>query len=204
MVRVDLVTGRVRLACERGLIELKTYSAGRHPVLGVVVAGGVAGTFDSPARGLYDKLGTKLSSDRIMTVHLCFRKPQEFAETVYDARAAVQYLRSVGVEKVILVGHSLGGAAMISAAAFEPNVVGVVPISSQPYGANPIKDLGRRKVMVMTGLLDVVEPPAWSRAIYKEAVGEREIAYFPGSHNLDECADGVYERLRSWILSVLV
>ncbi len=54
VVRVDLVTGRVRLACVRGLLELKTYSAGRHPVLGVVVAGGAAGTFDSPSRGLYD------------------------------------------------------------------------------------------------------------------------------------------------------
>ncbi|HNG20556.1 MAG TPA: hypothetical protein PLI59_15340 [Candidatus Obscuribacter sp.] len=203
VVRVDLVTGQVTLSGARGLIELKTYSGGRRPTLGVVVAGGVAGTFDSPACGLYDKLGNSLSTDRLMTVHLCFRKPQEFAETVYDARAAVQYLKSMGVERVILVGHSLGGAAMISAAAFEPNVIGVVPISSQPYGANPVSDLGSKKILVMTGLLDVVEPPAWSRAIFKEAVGERDIAYFPGSHNLDECADGVYERLRNWILSFL-
>lgn len=84
VVRVDLVTGRVRLACERGLLELKTYSAGRHQVLGVVVAGGVAGTFDSPSRGLYDKLGTSLSFNRtlmVAAVRLLHRTPGIFFQT---------------------------------------------------------------------------------------------------------------------------
>jgi len=191
----------VTIKSDRGPIKLKAYPAKDGAVLGVVVAGGVGGAFDSPAQGLFGKLGTSLADERVFTVHLCFRHPREFAETVYDARAAVQFLNSVGIDRVILVGHSLGGAAMISAAWFEPTVAGVVPMSSQPYGADPIAELRSQKILVISGLLDVIEPPAWSRAIYKEAVGQKEIAYFVGSHNLHECADGVYDRLRHWILS---
>ena len=186
------------LITDRGEIEVKNY-----PVcgakLGVVVAGGIAGAFRSPAGGLFHKLGQSGQSKAIHTVHVCFRKPSEFPETVHDMRAAVHYLNSKGIQKVVVVGHSLGGAAAIGGASFEPSVVGVVPISSQPYGAERIS-LIQTRTLVITGLLDPIEPTAWSKAIWKEAKGDKQIAFFMGTHNLDECAQEVYERLFCWIL----
>lgn len=186
------------LISDRGEIELRNYPA-PEAKLGLVVAGGVAGAFWSPANGLFHKLGRSGSSMSIHTVHLRFRKPTEFPETVHDVRAAIQYLNSIGLKRVVVVGHSLGGAAAIGGASFEPSVVGVVPMSSQPYGAERISVM-KTRTLVMTGLLDPIEPTAWSKAIWKEAKGDKQIAFFIGTHNLDECAQEVYDRLFCWIL----
>jgi hypothetical protein len=188
----------VTLQSDRGPIRLKTYH-GERSNLGVIVAGGVAGAFYSPARGLFYKLGESGSSKGIYTAHLCFRHPRDYPETVHDVRAAIQYLNQIGIKRIVVVGHSLGGAAVIGAASFEPSVVGVVPMSSQPYGAERISLL-RTRILIISGLLDPVEPPAWSKALYKEAKGDKEIAFFMGSHNLNECAQDVYDRLFCWIL----
>ena len=188
----------VTLMSNRGAIKLRNYPV-KNAKLGVVVAGGVSGAFWSPARGLFHKLGTSGASKSIHTVHLCFRHPTEFPETVHDVRAAIQYLNSIGIKKVVVVGHSLGGAAAIGGASFEPSVVGVVPMASQPYGAERISSMNVR-TLVMTGLLDPIEPTAWSKAIWKEAKGDKQIAFFIGTHNLDECAQEVYDRLFCWIL----
>lgn len=183
----------------RGPIKLQTFMA-PDADLGVIYIGGIGGGFDSPAKNVYTRLGCALREKGISSVHLCFRKLSPFPETVHDVRAAVAHLNQTGHKRVILVSHSLGSASAICAASFEPSVVGVAAMSSQPYGANRVTTFGSKRLLVITGLLDVVEPPCWSSAIYKQCPGDKEIAYFLGSHPLDECGDAVYERIFNWIL----
>jgi Alpha/beta hydrolase family len=196
----------IALTTGRGPILLKFYPA-PSAELGLVVVGGIgkdAGTdtnFDSPAEGLYDRLGKALISEQVSTVHLGFRRLDPFEDTVHDVRAAIAFLKRQGLSRIVLVGHSLGGASCICAASYEPAVVGVVALCSQPYGADRVSTLQQRRLLVGTGLLDIVEPPCWSSAIYREARCTKELKYFPAFHDLNTCADDVYTWLNQWILT---
>ncbi len=191
--------GSVVLNTQKGPINMRTYLSPKAQ-LGVVFVGGVGGGFDSPAQRLYDRLGASLPLKGVSAVHLSFRNTTEFAQTVHDVRAAVSFLEKSGHTKVVLIGHSMGAASVISAASFEPSVVALAAMSGQPYGANRVRSLQSRRLLVVSGLLDVVEPPCWSSAIYKEAVANKEMVHFLALHNLDECGDQVYDRILGWIL----
>lgn len=182
----------------RGPIKMQTFLAPGSD-LGVACVGGIGGGFDSPAQNVYNRLGMTLKKEGISSVHLCLRKRAPFDETVHDMRAAVEFLLSKGNSRVIVVGHSLGAATSIAAASLEPKVIAAAALSSQPYGANPVQAFGDRRLLVISGVFDVVEPPAWSNAIYKAADCKKDIAFFLGSHPLDECGDPVYERLLSFV-----
>ena len=182
----------------RGPIKMQTFLV-PGSTLGVAFVGGIGGGFDSPGQNVYNRLGASLKQQGISAVHLCLRKRAPFDETVHDMRAAVEFLQSRGNSRIIVVGHSLGAATSIAAASLEPQVIAAAALSSQPYGANPVQSFGDRRLLVISGIFDVVEPPAWSSAIYKAANCKKDISFLPGSHPLDECGAPVYERLLSFI-----
>jgi hypothetical protein len=196
----------IALTTGRGPILLRYYPA-ESAALGLVVVGGIghdAGTdtnFDSPAEGLYGRLGKSLIPEQVSTVHLCFRRLDPFEDTVHDVRAAIAFLKRQGLSRIVLVGHSLGGASCICAASYEPAVVGVAALCSQPYGADRVSTFRQQRLLIGTGLFDVVEPPCWSSAIYREARCTKELKCFPAFHNLNTCADEVYTWLHQWILA---
>lgn len=84
----------IALTTGRGPVLLRYYRAASAE-LGLVVVGGIGPdadtdtNFDSPAEGLYDRLGKALTAERVSTVHLCFRRLDPFEDTVYDVRAAI-------------------------------------------------------------------------------------------------------------------
>lgn len=160
--------------------------------------------FDSPAANVYERLGKELSNEGVSAVHLRFRHIDRFEETVHDVRAAVEFLQEQGIKKVVLIGHSLGGASVLSAASYEPCVVGVAALCSQPYGAGRVKALSGKHLYVAAALFDVVEPPCWSSAIYREAHCQKQLTYFRGFHNLETCKDDVYGSLHKWVLECKV
>jgi hypothetical protein len=192
-------TALVTIQTKRGPISMHYYP-GKNANTGLVVVGGIGTGFDSPAAGLYERLGNDLTASGVSNVHLCFRQIDPFPDTVHDVRAAVKWLNQLGLKKVIAIGHSLGGASVISAASYEPSVIGIATLCSQPYGANRVHTMTDKRLFIGAGLFDVVEPPCWSSSIYREARCDKQLHYYPAIHTLDSSGDAVYKDLHKWII----
>jgi pimeloyl-ACP methyl ester carboxylesterase len=64
-----------------------------------------------------------------------------------DVSAAVRYLKeTVGVQRVVVVGHSLGGSAVLLAGAQDPNIDGVIADSAIASFDDYVYDLGEQLV----------------------------------------------------------
>jgi hypothetical protein len=101
-----------------------------HPALavqhGVIWVGGARGGFGRPGQGAYARLAEVLRRGGISSLRLCYRHPNVLPECALDVMAGVVYLVHGGAQSVVLVGHSFGGAVVITAGALHDRVAGVV------------------------------------------------------------------------------
>src|SRR3972149_11902114 len=112
-----------------------------HPALpgeaAVRWVGATDGGFDGPADGIYAVLAADLVEHGISSLCLDFRlhtAPGNVAEGVHDVLAGVTFLKEQGASRIALVGHSFGGAVVITATALSHDVTAVVALSSQTAG----------------------------------------------------------------------
>jgi pimeloyl-ACP methyl ester carboxylesterase len=75
------------------------------------------------------------------------------------------------VQRVVLVGHSFGGAVVITAGAVHDRVAGVVALASQTYGARLAGQLAPRPLLVVHGKADTRLPYTCGVQIYAWAPG---------------------------------
>jgi pimeloyl-ACP methyl ester carboxylesterase len=191
------------LRTRRGPVDLLLYEAPGAKA-GALLAGGVGGGFDSPARGLYSRLGAELLHHGLSTLQVKYRNPTDLAEAVRDVLAGVDFLAERGVERVALVGHSFGGAVMIDAGAQSPWVTSVVGLAPQSYGTEAVSELPPRSLLLIHGMSDAVLPPSCSLSIHERARGRKDLELIPGAgHVLDEDAERVFLRVRDWLLREL-
>jgi len=191
------------LRTRRGSVEVLLYDA-REAKAGVLLAGGVGGGFDSPARGLYPRLGEQLLRHGLSTLRVKYRNPTDLEAAVWDVLAGVDFLVERGLERVALVGHSFGGAVMIDAGAQSPWVTSVVGLAPQSYGTEAVSELPPRALLLVHGLSDTVLPPNCSLSIHERARGRKDLELIPGAgHVLDEEAERVFLCVRDWLLREL-
>jgi pimeloyl-ACP methyl ester carboxylesterase len=195
----------MRLQTDRGDIETRYHPAAPNAPaeakkLGVVWVGGAGGGLDGPARGLYPAACEQLQARGIAGLRLHYRKPNALADCILDTLAGVEFLVREGATEVAIVGHSFGGAVVISAAAVSPHVKAVVPMSSQTYGTELTPNVAPRPMLLIHGTADTVLSANCSRQIYAAAKGPKEIKLYPGAgHGLDEVRQEVLDLLVSWI-----
>ena len=192
-------TEQVALHTDRGTIRGRYHEAtgGDAAVLWVFGSGGGLG---GPAGGVYHRLGQQLVGDNIASLELDYRRPADLAECVADVLAGVAHLASVGRTRVVLVGHSFGGAVAITAGATSGAVISVAALSSQTYGTELAPALAPRPLLVLHGLADEVLPAACSRDIYRRAAEPKRIELYEGCrHGLDDCAAALDRHLLGWI-----
>jgi dienelactone hydrolase len=115
----------VLLRTARGDIQalLHPAPAAQH---GVIWVGGARGGFGRPGQGAYARLAEVLRRDGLASLRLCYRHPNVLLECALDVMAGVVYLVDGGAQSVVLVGHSFGGAVVITAGALNDRVAGVV------------------------------------------------------------------------------
>ena len=89
-------------------------ATGDAAVLWVFGAGGGLG---GPAGGVYYRLGRPLAAEGIASLELDYRRPADLAPCVLDVQLGLQFLRRQGKTRIVLVGHSFGGAVVITAGA---------------------------------------------------------------------------------------
>lgn len=195
-------TRTIALHTDAGVIECRVHEEmpGTTAVLWVFGAGG---GFNGPAGGVYPRLSAQLAPQGIAGLELAYRHPAHLEPCILDVLVGVEWLKRGGRSRMVLVGHSFGGAVVINAAAVSSDVVGVAALSSQSYGAEAIADVAPRPVLLIHGQADEVLPDACSRDLHRMARAPKELILYPGCrHGLDECRNELDRDLTSWITRV--
>ena len=116
----------------------------------------------------------------------------------------IEWARGAGAERVVVMGHSFGGAAAIRAAVVMPaSVVGVVTFATQSAGCEVAGALGGRPLLLFHGDRDELLPAESSRLVQAIA-GSGEVVLVPGDgHLLARSGAVLDERLDEWLPPVL-
>jgi fermentation-respiration switch protein FrsA (DUF1100 family) len=194
---------RLRLVTAAGEIEgrLHPASSGNAAVLWVFGAGGGLG---GPAGGLYTRLGQRLRPRGITSLELAYRHPGRLGHCVQDVLLGLDWLAGEGRRRVVLVGHSFGGAVVITAGAASKAAIAVAALSSQTRGTEAAASLAPRPLLVVHGLADEVLPAACGQDIHRRARPPKELILYPECrHGLDECREALDRDLLGWLERVL-
>jgi len=190
---------RVTLRTDGGDIDTR-YHPAPAGTAGVVWVGGAVGGLDGPARGFYPAACQRLQAEGVAGLRLHYRKPNYLEDCVLDTLVGVEFLWQEGVRSVGLVGHSFGGAVVISAGAMSERVHAVVPMSTQTYGAGLAPEVSPRPMLLIHGTADEILPPSCSEQVYARAGEPRELRLFPGTrHGLDESREEILDLLIEWL-----
>jgi uncharacterized protein len=193
----------VLLRTDRGDIQALLHPA-PETQHGVIWVGGARGGFGRPGQGAYARIADVLRRDRITSLRLCYRYPNVLPECALDVMAGVVYLTQGGAQSMVLVGHSFGGAVVITAGAVHDRVAGVVALASQTYGARLAGQLAPRPLLVVHGTADTRLPYTCGVQIYGWAQEPKQLVLYEGAeHRLDECAAELDQLLTQWIPATL-
>ncbi len=171
--------------------------------VGIVWVWGAMGGFDGPADGIYGDLAEKFAPE-ITSIRVDYRDPRMLRESVLDTLVGVSYLAGTGHTRIALVGHSFGGAVVISAAPLSPLVKAVAALSSQTLGARGADRVSPRPLLLVHGEDDTRLSADCSRLIFSWAKQPKELVLYPGAgHGLRQCKDELRELLGGWLVHKL-
>ena len=189
----------VDLHTSRGLIETHLHPCEGKTGCAIFVGGGIGGV-QGPADGVYERLSHDLVAKGVTSLRVQWRQPSKFEECVADALAACSFLRGLGAERAVLIGHSFGGAVAIKAAELGDLVNAVAGLSSQRWGTRGVQNLGK-PLLLIHGDDDTVLLAAASDDIYQRAEEPKRMVILEGAgHGLAESADEVYDLLSDFIV----
>ena len=142
----------------------------------VIWVGGIGGGWETSAKKLYPHMGQKLvNNGRIRSIGVHYRYPTHLDESIIDIIAGIESLEHAGIQRVGFVGHSLGGAVVIEAAAAVPNIIRtVVTLSTPRYGAVDAVSQLRQccSILLIHGINDDADilRPSCSSCVYKKQI----------------------------------
>lgn len=166
----------------------------------VIWVGGAGGGLTGPARGMYPRLAAELARDGIASLRVDYRRPNDLIACVLDTLAGEAYLETLGFRRNILVGHSFGGAVVITAGAQTDAVIGVITLASQNADTELASELAPRALFCLHGTADTVLPNACSRDIFDRAHQPKRLEIYPGcGHGFDQCIESVDRDILGWI-----
>lgn len=188
------------LTTDRGEIKAILHPGADGDERAVLWVWGARGGYAGPAEGIFANLAEEFKSQGISSLRLNYRNPADYTESVIDVLCGLEFLKSRGHSRVALVGHSFGGAVVITTAVLSSQVVAVVSLSPQTYGARGASQVSPRPLLIVHGLADTRLPPYCARQIHQWAREPKEMVLYPGAeHGLRECKDELHELLRRWI-----
>jgi predicted alpha/beta hydrolase family esterase len=191
----------------RGLLTLLWHE----PPAGAVAAdaalvpcGGAMGGLLGPAGGLYQRLGETWAARGVPVLRVSYRQANDLDTCCLDVAAAVQLAVGTGAERVVVMGHSFGGAVAVRVAVgLDPLVAGVVTFASQSAGCEVAGSLHGKPLLLFHGDRDEILPFESSEMV-RMLAGAGELVRLPGDgHLLGESADVLWERLEEWLPDVL-
>lgn len=192
---MNVELGRNRL---RGILHLPSPTAAARFASGVLMVAGAGGGLQGPS-GIYTTLSRKLQKSGVLALRLDYRRPNQLSMCVDDVHDAIRELNTqYGVERVVLVGWSFGGAVVITAGAQSDKVIGVSTVASQTYGTDAVGDLAPRSLLLLHGTADTCLSANCSKQLYRRAKEPRKIILFEGddhslSRHYDKAESAIYD-----------
>jgi hypothetical protein len=185
-----------------GLLTMLWHGTGDEDAA-VVASGGAMGGLLGPADGLYHDLGCALVEQGIATIRVGWRRPNDLDACLMDLLAVFQLAAARGVERVVTMGHSFGGAPAVQAGVVASDlVVGVVTLATQSAGCEVAAGLAGRPVLCLHGTDDELLPPMCSELVAGLASGE--VVVLPGTgHLMTQAAHELRTRLLAWLPATL-
>ena len=197
---------QLRLGTTRGDIEALLDVSDGQPGAVVFCSGAMGGEHEviGPGGRVYERLAGELPALGVSTLRIHYRMAGEFEECVLDVLGACSFLSGVGAERVVLVGHSFGGAVVIKAGQILPIVCGVVSLSPQLFGTRQVEQLGK-PLLLVHGTADAILHHAASEDIYERAQEpKRMVLIANGGHGLAEDPETVHDEVSSFIRQLTV
>lgn len=192
----------------RGLLTLMWHeppaAMTTHPVA-IVACGGAMGGLLGPADGLYHRLGETWASRGVPFLRVSYRRPNDIDSCCVDVAAAVQLaVTGGGAERVVLMGHSFGGAVVVRVGVgFAEMVSAVVTFATQSAGCEIAGGLAGRPLLLFHGDRDEILPMQASEVV-RAIAGTGELVICPNDgHLLSKSTDLINERLEEWLPSAL-
>ncbi|HSM65654.1 MAG TPA: hypothetical protein VK860_05055 [Ilumatobacteraceae bacterium] len=190
----------------RGLLTALTHEplAGTVRPAAIVACGGALGGVLGPGHALYHALGERWAARGVRFVRVGYREPNNLDLCAHDLACGVELARDAGAERVVVMGHSFGGAVAVRCAVVMPvSVVGVVTFATQSAGCEVAGALDGRPLLLFHGEHDELLPPEASHVVAAIA-GHGEVVLLPGDgHLLGRSDEAITERLDEWLPSVL-
>jgi hypothetical protein len=188
----------------RGLLTLLTHEPDEPLPAAVVACGGALGGMLGPGHALYHHLGERWAARGVRFVRVGYREPNNLDLCAHDLACGVELARDAGAERVVVMGHSFGGAVAVRTAVIMPvSVVGVVTFATQSAGCEVAGGLGDRPLLLFHGDQDELLPPEASHVVAAIA-GHGDVVILPGDgHLLAKSDAAITERLDDWLPAVL-
>jgi fermentation-respiration switch protein FrsA (DUF1100 family) len=194
-------------------LELYTYQGlltvhWHEPVAGgrsaIVACGGAIGGTLGPGHALYHRLGEQWSAAGVHVLRVGYRVPNDLDRCAHDLACGVELAAAAGATRVVVMGHSFGGAVAVRVAVVMPDlVVGVVTFATQSAGCEVAGALAGRPLLLFHGDRDELLPMQASEIVCAIA-GSGELVVLPGDgHLLGRSDDVIVERLDEWLPRVL-
>jgi hypothetical protein len=190
----------------RGLLTTLTHEPveGTAVPAAIVACGGALGGVLGPGRALYHALGERWAARGVRVVRVGYREPNNLDLCAHDLACGVELARDAGAERVVVMGHSFGGAVAVRCAVVMPvSVVGVVTFATQSAGCEVAGALAGRPFLLFHGDRDELLPPEASHVVAAIA-GHGDVVILPGDgHVLGRSDEVITERLDEWLPGVL-
>lgn len=181
-----------------GLLTLLWHGRGLSDRVAIMVGGAMGGLL-GPAEGLYPDLASGLVEQDVSAVRVGYRTPNDLESCVHDVVAVAELAVRGGAERVVLMGHSFGGAVAVRAGiSLGPYVAGVVALSTQSAGCEVADQLRPTPFVLYHGDRDELLPVAASEVVAQLGGGELTVIEGTG-HLLTEAGPTLRAELGAWI-----
>jgi alpha-beta hydrolase superfamily lysophospholipase len=161
------------------------------------------GGIDGPADKIYSRLPNLLREHDVSSLRIEYRRPNDLEECVLDVLAGCSFLKGIGATDAVLVGHSFGGAVVISAAELAPLARGVVSMSPQLHGTRTVENIDM-PLLLVHGMADTILSHEASEDIYRRArEPKRIVLYAEAGHSLIQAREDITTLLLEWIPATL-
>lgn len=190
----------IEMYTQRGLLGIlwhEPVSAARNT--GVIMLGGAMGGLMGPGDALYHVLGEDFSSRGIPAMRMSYRKPNDLDACCIDAAAGVQMMVGTGCDRVIIMGHSFGGAVAVRVGVgLSAMVAGVITFATQSAGCEVAPGLQGKPFLLFHGDRDEILPLEASEVV-RAMAGHGELRVMPGDgHLLARSHDVMREEVNAW------